>query len=34
MVDRNEEIRELYDEAVASSLEHLDSLPKDSKEYI
>lgn len=33
MENRNEEIRELYDEAVASSLEHLDTLPKDSKEY-
>lgn len=33
MEKRNEEIRELYDEAIASSLEHLDTLPKDSKEY-
>lgn len=33
MEKRNEEIRELYDEAITSSLEHLDTLPKDSKEY-
>ena len=33
MEKHDEEIRELYDEAIASSLEHLDTLPKDSKEY-
>jgi CHASE3 domain sensor protein len=33
MENANEEIRALYDKAVAASLEHLDTLPKDSKEY-
>ncbi len=30
---KDEEIRELYDDEVIKSLEHLATLPKDSKEY-
>ena len=33
MESRGEEIRELYDDAVVSSLEHLSTLDKDSKEF-
>lgn len=33
MESRGEEIRELYDDAVVSSLEHLATLDKDSKEF-
>lgn len=33
MAKDEERIRELYDESVVAALEHLETLPKDSKEY-